>query len=326
MAEASQCLDFEKPVAEIEKELARVKALVEAGEISRAIDVEKLETKLQKVRAEIYSNLNAYQRVRLSRHLDRPFTLDYVNRLISEFYEIHGDRLYRDDAAVVGGIGRFNGQPIAVVGHQRGRSTADRIKRNFGMAHPEGNRKAQRVFKLAEKFKLPLLLFVDTQGAYPGLEAEQRGQAEAIARNLFLLSGLKTPIISIIIGEGGSGGALALGICDRLLMLENSTYSVITPEGCASILWGKSDAENVGDYAKVAAESLKVTASALSELGVVDDIVAEPPGGAHRDHDHAAEFVGAAIAKHLASLNKISPEELLELRYNKFRNIGSLSN
>ena len=209
-----------------------------------------------------------------------------------------------------------------VVGHQRGRTTQERIQRNFGMPQPEGNRKGQRLFKMAEKFRLPLILFIDTQGAYPGLEAEERGQAEAIARNLYILGGLRVPIISVVIGEGGSGGALALGVCDRLLMLENSTYSVITPEGCASILWGKSEAENVGDYAKIAAESLKLTAQALQLTGIVDEVVKEPPGGAHRDPDSAAELLGISIARHLEELCSIDINSLLETRYKKFRQFG----
>lgn len=319
----SQFLDFEQPVAEVEQQLLRLRAAVEGGDLSQAGEVEKLERKLDKLRIEVYGSLSPYQRVRLSRHFGRPFTLDYIERMISGFMELHGDRLFGDDAAIVGGVGKLHGEPIMVVGHQRGRSTAERIKRNFGMSQPEGNRKALRLFRLAEKFKLPALLFVDTQGAYPGLEAEERGQAEAIARNLFVLAGLKTPVISVVIGEGGSGGALALGVCDRLLMLENSTYSVITPEGCASILWGKADADNVGEYAKVAAESLKLTAHALSETGVVDEVVKEPLGGAHRDHDQAAEFLEQAVAKHLIELRSIPVDELLDIRYKKFRAIGS---
>jgi len=323
MAESGHFLDFEKPVVAIEEELERVKAKVEGGDLSQAAEVERLEKKLIKVREEVFGNLTPYQRVRLSRHFDRPFTLDYVQRFITDFVELHGDRNFGDDPALVAGVGRFDGKPVMVVGHQRGRSTQERIKRNFGMTQPEGNRKAQRVFKIAEKFKLPLLLFVDTQGAYPGLEAEARGQAEAIARSLFVLAGLKTPIISTIIGEGGSGGALALGICDRLLMLEDATFSVITPEGCASILWGKTDADKVGEYAAVAAESLKLTAHALAETGIVDEVVKEPLGGAHRDHEQAAELLGQAIAKHLAEISAMDMDELLRRRYEKFRRIGA---
>lgn len=323
MVDFSQFLDFEQPVVEVEQQLLRLRSAVEGGALSHVAEVEKLERRLEKLRVDVYGNLTPYQRVRLSRHFGRPFTLDYVSRMIGGFIELHGDRLFADDPAIVGGVGKFNGMPVMIAGHQRGRTTAERIKRNFGMSQPEGNRKAMRLFKLAEKFKLPLLLFVDTQGAYPGLEAEERGQAEAIARNLLVLAGLKTPIISVVIGEGGSGGALALGVCDRLLMLENSTYSVITPEGCASILWGKAEADSVGEYAKVAAESLRLTAHALAETGVVDEVVKEPLGGAHRDPDQAAEFLEQAIAKHLLELKSYPIEELLQLRYDKFRKIGS---
>ncbi len=324
MVDFSQYLDFEKPVVEVEEELRRARDAAESGEQSKFEDVERLEKKLKKIRDEVYSGLSPYQRVRLSRHFERPFTLDYINNLITDWVELHGDRLYGDDMAIIGGVGKFNSQPVVVVGHQRGRQTQERIKRNFGMSQPHGNRKGQRLFNLAEKFNLPVLLFVDTQGAYPGIEAEARGQAEAIARNLLVLAGLRVPIISIVIGEGGSGGALALGICDRLLMLENSIYSVITPEGCASILWGKSDADKVGEYAKISAEALKLTAQGLAETGVVDEVIAEPPGGAHRDHDQAAELVGQAIARHLTELSKTKVDELMEKRYQKFRQVGDL--
>ena len=320
-----QALEFERPVIEVESELMRLRALVEAGDLSKAAEVEKLEKKLEKVRSDVYGSLSAYDRVLLSRHVERPFTLDYVDRIVNNFVELKGDRVFGDDPAIVAGLGSFHGKPVAVIGHQRGRTTQERIHRNFGMSRPEGNRKAQRIFKLAERFHLPLILFVDTQGAFPGLEAEERGQAESIAKNLSLLCGLRTPIVSVVIGEGGSGGALALGICDRLLMLENSTYSVITPEGCASILWGKDDAEKVSEYAKIAAESLKLTARSLAETGILDEVVKEPVGGAHRDHDQAAELVGNALAKHLTELSAMSIDELLDSRYKKFRKIGALA-
>lgn len=323
MPEATQYLDFERPLVEVEEELLRLRARIDAGERGLVSDVEKLEKRLARIRTDVYGNLSAYQRVRLSRHFDRPFSLDYIKGMMTDFVELHGDRLFGDDPAIVGGVAKLDSRPVVVVGHQRGRSTQERIQRNFGMPQPEGNRKAQRLYELAGKFKLPLIIFVDTQGAYPGLEAEERGQAESIARNLYVLAGLETPIISIVIGEGGSGGALALGVCDRLLMLENATYSVITPEGCASILWGKTEAENVGQYAEVAAESLKLTAQALAEAGIVDEVVREPVGGAHRDVDQAVELVGAAIAKHLSELIPLTPGELLERRYKKFRQIGA---
>ncbi len=324
MAEFSQYLDFEEPARQLEEQLKALRAAVSSGSLSQVAEVEKLEKRLEKVRQEVYGSLSAYQRVRLSRHFARPFTLDFVNHLITDFVELHGDRVFGDDPAIIGGVGKFNSEPVVVVGHQRGRSTTERVHRNFGMPQPEGNRKALRLYRLAEKFQRPLLLFIDTQGAYPGMEAEERGQAEAIARNLLVLAGLNVPVISIIIGEGGSGGALALGICDRLLMMENAIYSVITPEGCASILWGKTDAENVGEYAKVAAESLKLTAQALARTGIVDEVVKEPVGGAHHDHDQAAEFLGAAIARHLLELKTMPIDELRKKRYEKFRQFGSL--
>ncbi len=323
MQDFSQYLDFEKPVVEVEEEILRVRTLVEAGDLSQAVEVEKLQKKLEKVRTDVYGGLTAYQRTRLSRHFERPFTLDYIKALITDFTELHGDRAFGDDPAIVGGLGKFNSQPVMIVGHQRGRTTQERIKRNFGMTRPEGNRKAQRLFRMAEKFSIPLIMLIDTQGAYPGLDAEARGQAESIAKNLYILAGLRVPTLSIVIGEGGSGGALALGICDRLLMLENSTYSVITPEGCASILWGKS--ESTGGYAEIAADSLKLTASSLKETGVVDEIVREPAGGAHRDPDRAAEMLGSSIARHLAEIVSLPLEELLEQRYEKFRKVGALS-
>lgn len=317
--------DFERPVLEVENELLRMRSLVEAGDLSKAAEVERLEKKLDRVRTDVYGNLTAYQRVLLSRHSERPFTLDLISRLLTDFIELKGDRLFADDPAIVTGMGRFRGRPVVIAGHQRGRTTQERIHRNFGMSRPEGNRKAQRIFHLAEKFRLPLLLFIDTPGAFPGLEAEERGQAESIARNLLVLSGLRTPIISVVIGEGGSGGALALGICDRLLMMEHSTYSVITAEGCASILWGKTEVDNVADYAKVAADSLKLTAKSLAETGIVDEVIKEPVGGAHRDHEQAAELVGVALAKHLPEVCALGTDELLERRYRKFRNIGPVA-
>jgi len=322
MTDFSQYLDFEKPVVEIETAILEARKIVESGDLSKADEVKKLKKKLTQVRKDVYGNLTPYQRVRLSRHFERPFTKDYIDILFEDFNELHGDRLFGDDAAIVGGIAKFSNQNVLVIGHQRGRTTQERITRNFGMTMPEGNRKGQRLFKLAEKFKLPLIMFIDTQGAYPGLDAEARGQAEAIARNLLVLSGLKTPMLSIVIGEGGSGGALAFGVCDRLLMLENSIYSVISPEGCASILWGKTN-EDMSKMSAQAAESLKVTARELNETGIVDDLIKEPPGGAHRDHHKAAEFLGEAIGKHLEELCSYSTEELLEKRYERIRKIGN---
>lgn len=318
-------LEFEKEVVEAELELGRLRRLVESGETALVTEAERLERRLEKLRREAYSNLSAYQRVQLSRHVERPFTSDYIAELIGDFQELHGDRVFGDDPAIIGGMGLFSGEPVVVVGHQRGRTTQERMYRNFGMPQPEGNRKAQRLFRFAEKFELPLLLFIDTQGAYPGLEAEARGQAESIASSLMTLCSLRTPIISTVIGEGGSGGALALGICDRLLMLENAIYSVISPEGCASILWGKEDPGRVAEYAATAADSLKITATALAEFKIVDEVVPEPSGGAHHDRTQAARLLSKALAKHLAELKALPIDELLTRRYDKFRKIGDLS-
>ena len=322
MATARQYLDFEKPVIELEEEILKVRALVESGDIGRAKEAKKLEAKLEKARNEIYGKLTPYQRVQLARVADRVQTEDIISKLVTDFVELHGDRVFADDAAIIGGVGKLEGNGVVIIGHQRGRNTQDKIKRNFGMPQPEGYRKAQRLFKLAEKFDLPLLMFIDTQGAYPGLEAEERGQAEAIARCLYMLSNLRTRIISTVIGEGGSGGALALGVCDRLLMMENSVYSVISPEGCASILWGKDDPTKTAEYAKVAAQALKITAEDNLQAGIVDEIVKEPAGAAHRDRDKACELLGTALLKHLKQLNKLTMDEILAKRYERLRKIG----
>lgn len=324
MLDFGQYLDFEKPVVEIEQELMRLRSLVESGDLSPMSEVEKLQKKLEKVRGDVYGNLKTYQRVRLSRHFDRPFTLDYISRLITDYTELHGDRVFGDDSAMIGGIGKFNGIPVVVVGQQRGRTTQERIKRNFGMTMPEGNRKAQRLFKMAEKFKMPLINFIDTSGAYPGIDSEARGIAEAIASSIKVLAGLKTPIISAIVGEGGSGGALALGVCDRLLMMENAIYSVISPEAGASILWVNADSTSGGgNYPELMAEAFKLTAQPLLQAGIIDEIVKEPQGCAHRDHDKAAELLGLAIARNLKELEKENLETLLNKRYDKFRAMGT---
>lgn len=309
-------LDFERPLVELEYQLERLKDELASGNQSRRDEYAALEAKVSKVRKEIYGKLSPYQRVQLSRHFDRPFTLDYIKFLFTDFVELHGDRLFRDDPAIVGGTARLGEVPVMVVGHQRGRTTAERLKRNFGMPNPEGYRKALRLFHLAEKFGLPLITFIDTQGAFPGLEAEERGQAEAIARNLLELAELTVPIISVVIGEGGSGGALALGVADRILMLENACYSVITPEGCASIL---------GDTAERAAEALNLTAKDLKRLNLIDEIVAEPQGGAHSNHKEAAEILRAALVRTLDPLSKLKVKELVGQRYEKFRRIGSFA-
>ena len=316
-------LDFERPLVELEYQLERLKDELASGNQSRRAEYAALETKVSKIRKEIYSKLTPYQRVQLSRHFDRPFTLDYIKFIFSDFIELHGDRLFRDDPAIVGGTASLGEVPIMIIGHQRGRTTAERLKRNFGMANPEGYRKALRLFRMAEKFGLPLFTFIDTQGAFPGLEAEERGQAEAIARNLAELSELTVPIISVVIGEGGSGGALALGVSDRILMLENACYSVITPEGCASILWHSAGKTEVStEQASLAAEALNVTAQDLKRLNLIDEIVPEPSGGAHSNHKEAAEILRAALVRNLDPLSKLTVKDLVAQRYEKFRRIG----
>ncbi|MGL6120826.1 MAG: acetyl-CoA carboxylase carboxyltransferase subunit alpha, partial [Fusobacteriaceae bacterium] len=277
----------------------------------------KLETNLKEELEKIYSNLSSWDKMFVARHPDRPNTLDYIKEIGENFVELHGDRLFKDDPAIIGGMCKIDGKSIMIVGHQRGgRITEEKIYRNFGMPNPEGYRKALRLYKLAEKYKIPVLCLIDTQGAFPGLEAEEHGQGEAIARNLMEMAGIKTPMISVVIGEGGSGGALGLGVTDKILMLEHSVYSVISPEGCAAILYKDSS------RSPEAAESLKMSAQSLLELGVVDEIIPEPIGGAHRDHKCSADNLKKVILKTFVKLSKLRVEELLENRYNKFRNIG----
>jgi acetyl-CoA carboxylase carboxyl transferase subunit alpha len=311
-----QALDFERPIVELENKIAELKQL---GGTQLDIEIRRLERKARQLQREVFSELSAWQKVLLSRHPLRPFTLDYVSRLIEEFIELHGDRAFRDDESIVGGVGRFRGTPVMIVGHQKGRGTKENLRRNFGMPRPEGYRKALRLMQLAGRLGLPILSFIDTPGAYPGIEAEERGQAEAIAKNLEVMARLPVPIIATVIGEGGSGGALALGVADRILMLEYAVYSVITPEGCASILW--KNQTRVED----AARAMKMTATDLVELGIADAIVQEPPGGAHRDHDAAAEATGDAIARELAALATQSTATRLAARYEKFRRMGSFA-
>jgi acetyl-CoA carboxylase carboxyl transferase subunit alpha len=318
-------LEFEKPVVELESELEAIRDQIAAGDESKTVEYNKLAARLEKLQSDIYGKLSAYQRVQLSRHFDRPFTLDYIRLMMTDFIELHGDRLFGDDKAIVGGTARFADMPVMIVGHQRGRTTTERLERNFGMPQPEGYRKALRLFRLAEKFALPVITFIDTQGAYPGLEAEERGQSEAIARNLAELAELTVPVISVVIGEGGSGGALALGVSDRILMLENACYSVITPEGCASILWKVGRGETAVQYAPAAADALQITAESLKKLGICDEIVKEPLGGAHRNHKEAAENLRDSLARNLSQLSALSVSELVDKRYEKFRKIGSLS-
>ncbi|MBI3628339.1 MAG: acetyl-CoA carboxylase carboxyltransferase subunit alpha [Candidatus Rokubacteria bacterium] len=307
-------LDFEKPLLELENRIAELRA--EADALPRSDEIAKLEERLKRLRQRTYSSLTAWQRTQLARHPKRPRTLDYIRLLIEDWIELHGDRVFGDDKAVVGGLGRFDGQSVVMIGHQKGRDTRENLARNFGMPHPEGYRKALRLMQLAEKFGKPLLAFIDTPGAYPGLGAEERGQAEAIARNLREMAGLRTPVVAVVIGEGGSGGALAIGVGNRVLMLEYAIYSVISPEGCAAILWG--------DRARApeASELMRITAPDLRRLGVIDAVVPEPVGGAHRDWEGAAATLRAAIREHLWSLKSKSGEELVRERYEKFRKIG----
>jgi acetyl-CoA carboxylase carboxyl transferase subunit alpha len=316
MPTISHPLEFELPLVQLEKELEQLRDDIVSGDQSRLQEFAALEAKVGKAKNDIYGKLSPIQRVQLSRHFDRPFSLDFISLMATDFVELHGDRAFRDDLAIVGGIGKIGSLRVMFVGHQRGRTTQERLERNFGMPQPEGYRKALRLFRLAEKFGLPIITLIDTQGAFPGLEAEERGQAEAIARNLLELAQITVPVISVVIGEGGSGGALALGVADRILMLENACYSVITPEGCASILWHSAE------YASVAAEALRVTARDLLQLGVIEEVVPEPVGGAHRNHGEAAEILRISLVRNLEEVGARSVQELLDKRYEKYRNIG----
>src|SRR5690606_25315782 len=282
-------------------------------------EIDKLEARLEKLEKDVYENMLPWDRVQVARHAERPTTVDYIERLFTDFMELHGDRVFGDDTAIVGGIAKYKGLPVTVIGHQRGRDTKENIRRNFGMPHPEGYRKALRLMKQAEKFNRPIICFIDTKGAYPGKAAEERGQSEAIARNLFEMAGLTVPIICIVTGEGGSGGALALGVGDRIFMLENSTYSVITPEGAASILW--KDAS----LAKQAAEAMRITAPDLLELGVIDEIIPEVKGGAHKNIEEQALHIDIVLTKTLKELLTIPTDQLIVNRYQKFKNIGKYS-
>ena len=317
MIDPRQSLEFERPLVELENKIEELKRL--AGGELLAAEIKLLERRAQRAREEIFAALTPWQKVQLSRHPLRPYALDYISRMCSEFVELHGDRAFRDDEAIIGGLARLrawdNGS-VLVIAHQKGRGTKDAVRRNFGMPRPEGYRKARRLMELGARFRLPIIALIDTPGAFPGIDAEERGQAEAIAKNLEVMAGLPVPIVAAVIGEGGSGGALAIGVCDRLLMLEFSVYSVISPEGCASILWK--------DQGKVdqAAAQMKMTAEDLKALGVVDEVLTEPPGGAHYNHDGAAEIVGEAMARHLSELSQAAPDGLLDLRYAKYRALG----
>jgi acetyl-CoA carboxylase carboxyl transferase subunit alpha len=315
MALQQSYLDFEKPLAELDKKIQELLSFSTGG-IDLSAEVAKLEKKSEKMREEMFSNLTRWQTAQVARHINRPFTLDYLNLIFTDFVELHGDRNFGDDHAIVGGLAKLDGEPVMVVGHQKGRDTKEKVFRNFGMPNPEGYRKALRLMEMAERFKLPIVTFVDTPGAFPGIGAEERGQAEAIARNLREMSRLSVPIVVVITGEGGSGGALAIAVGDRVLMLQHSVYAVISPEGCAAILW--SD----GTKGAQAAEALKLTAKDIKELEVIDEIVPEPAGGAHRDHEAAAAALHKVLARNLAELKAIPAEELIEQRYQKFRKMS----
>ena len=309
-------LDFEKPISELEKKIEELKILTTREDIDLSDEIRKLEERLKKVKGEIFKNLTPWQRVQVARHPKRLYTLDYIDLIMTDFIELHGDRLYGDDKAIVAGMAKIDNKKIVVIGHQKGKDTKENLLRNFGSAHPEGYRKAMRVMELAEKFNLPIVTFIDTPGAYPGIGAEERGQAEAIAKNLFKMCMLKTPIIVFVIGEGGSGGALGIGIGDRLYVLEYAYYSVISPEGCAAILWKERS------KAPEAAEALKLTGKDLYELGIVDDIIKEPLGGAHRDPHQMAQNIKTAIKRDLEILDAVDRNKLVEKRYDKLRKIG----
>jgi len=312
---SSDPTQFEEPILRLRREIDEITA-TEEGDPARATQIEELQQKLTKVSQEIYANLSPWQKTLVARHPQRPYTLDFISLLFEEFTEIHGDRKFSDDPAIVAGFGRFRGHACAVIGHQKGRNTKEKIHRNFGQPRPEGFRKALRVMKLAEKFRLPVFTFIDTQGAYPGLGAEERGQAEAIAVNLREMAALTVPVIVTVIGEGGSGGALALGVGDRVFMLEHAVYSVISPEGCAAILWKNSAA------APDAAAAMKITASDLKKFDIIDEIVPEPVGGAHADAAKAAEILAPYLEKAVKELVKLKPPMLTDERYKKFRKMG----
>ncbi|MFT5387200.1 MAG: acetyl-CoA carboxylase carboxyl transferase subunit alpha [Candidatus Omnitrophota bacterium] len=312
-------LDFEKPIAELEEKIAELKSFGSDKNIALEPEIKKLNEKLDKMRGEIYSNLTPWQRVQIARHPDRPYTLDYIKMLTTDFVQMHGDRLFSDDLAMIAGMAKIDGIKVMIIGHQKGRDVNENVKRNFGCAHPEGYRKAIRLMKMAEKFNLPIVVLIDTPGAYPGVGAEERGQAHAIAENLKDMSAITTPIIATVIGEGGSGGALGVGVADHVHILQHAYYSVISPEGCASILW--RNAVKAPD----AARALKINSEYLIEFGICDSIVDEPLGGAHNDPSLVAEALKKTILKSIAELTQLSAEELVEKRYQKFRAIGEYS-
>jgi len=309
-------LDFERPVVQLEAKIAELKELSGGVRADLSEEIQRLERKAKKLQQEIFSDLSPWQIVQLARHPNRPYTLDYLGRLFTDFFEMEGDRRFSADHSIIGGFARFQGEPVLVLGHQKGRGTKENMLRNFGMPRPEGYRKARRLFDLAERFRRPVIIFIDTPGAYPGIGAEERGQAEAIAVNLEVMSSLSVPSISVVIGEGASGGALGIGVTSRILMLQYAWYNVISPESCSSILYRDPN------QGKKSAEALKLTAKDLAGFGITDEIVPEPSGGAHRDHDAIARTVGETIARHLAELKKLTPEQIVLDRYRKYRAMG----
>ena len=312
-------LEFEQPIAELQAKIDELSSVSQQSDLNLNDEVANLEAKRNALIERIFAELSPWQTAQMARHPQRPYALDYIHGILDEFDELHGDRAFADDAALVGGIGRLDGQPVMVVGHQKGRDVKEKVRRNFGMPRPEGYRKAQRLMQMAERFKMPVLTFIDTPGAYPGIDAEERGQSEAIAASIAMMSRLKVPVISTVTGEGGSGGALAIGVCDYLYMLQYSTYSVISPEGCASILW------KTADRASDAAEAMGITAQRLKQLGLVDEILAEPLGGAHRDPSAMFDSVKTAIQGQLVRLGQLSADELLDQRYQRLMSYGAIS-
>ncbi|MFQ5644829.1 MAG: acetyl-CoA carboxylase carboxyl transferase subunit alpha [Thiogranum sp.] len=312
-------LDFEQPIAELEAKIEELRYVGDDAEININEEIGRLQAKSQSLTESIFSNLDAWQVSQLARHPQRPYTLDYISRIFTDFHELHGDRAYADDKAIVGGVARLEGKPVMVIGQQKGRDTREKIRRNFGMPRPEGYRKAMRLMQMAERFRLPVLTFIDTPGAYPGIGAEERGQSEAIARNLFVMADLKTPVVCTVIGEGGSGGALAIGVGDRMMMLQYSIYSVISPEGCASILWKSAD------KAADAAEAMGITSARLKELQLIDRIIDEPLGGAHRDVDGMAQRVKDALVEQLDQLNRLPTDQLIAARYQRLMSFGEFT-
>jgi acetyl-CoA carboxylase carboxyl transferase subunit alpha len=313
---AMNFLDFEQPIAELEAKIDELKFVSNDAEINIGEEISRLRAKSRTLTNSIFANLSQWQITQLARHPQRPYALDYIGTIFTEFHELHGDRMYADDAAIVGGLARLDGRPVVVIGQQKGRDTKERVRRNYGMPKPEGYRKALRLMKMAERFQLPLITLIDTPGAYPGVGAEERGQSEAIARNLFEMAQLKAPIVSIVIGEGSSGGALGIGVCDRLIMLQYSIYCVISPDGCASILWRSSDKKDL------AAEAMGVGAERLAQLGIVDEVLKEPLGGAHRDPQTTADALKAALLRHLGELEALSIDTVVKQRTERLRGFG----